>query len=345
MKTTRLYTLFALLMVFAVSCNKPDEPNNGGNNNGQNDSIVDPNNGGGNNGNNDNDVRVTTYTPQDITATTAKCGGDVIVTQGLSLTELGICWSTERNPSANDVHIATVDWETPFVCTLTGLEPETKYYVRAYALRGIDYYYGDEMSFITETNGGGGNSGGGIVNGHSYIDLGLPSGTLWATCNIGAELPENVGDLFAWGETEPKTIYDWSTYKYCRGDRNTLTKYCNKSNYGYNGFTDELVVLQANDDAATENWGFGWRTPSTDEWYELFSVCEWTYTGDGWSFIGPNSNCVFVPDNSAIANGYWSNTISNVHPYDANLWKYLDNHYFLCSRCEGCSIRPVCSTK
>ena len=112
MKTTKLFTMLALLMVFAVSCNKPDEPNNGGNNN-------------------DTDVRVTTYTPQDITATTAKCGGDVIVTQGLSLTELGVCWSNESEPTVNDNKQFTEDWHNPFVCTLNGLEPGTVYHVRA----------------------------------------------------------------------------------------------------------------------------------------------------------------------------------------------------------------------
>jgi hypothetical protein len=116
-----------LMMVFAVGCNKPDEPNNGGNS------------GGGNNGNNDSDVRVTTYTPQDITATTAKCGGDVIVTQGLSLNELGVCLDTEHNPTVEDFHLSTTNWSNPYVHTITNLEPSTNYYIRAFALRGLEY--------------------------------------------------------------------------------------------------------------------------------------------------------------------------------------------------------------
>ena len=108
-----------------------------------------PNNGGGNNGNNDSDVRVTTYTPQDITATTAKCGGDVIATQGLSLTELGVCWGVEQSPTADQKHLSTTVWNEPFVCTITDLEPKTKYYVRSYALRGLVFYYGEEKNFTT----------------------------------------------------------------------------------------------------------------------------------------------------------------------------------------------------
>ena len=75
-------------------------------------------------------------------------------------------------------------------------------------------------------------------DGHDYIDLGLPSGTLWATTNVGANAPEDFGDYFAWGETEPKDVYDWGTYKWCMGNYNTMTKYCTISGYGYNGFND-----------------------------------------------------------------------------------------------------------
>ena len=104
----------------------------------------------------------------------------------------------------------------------------------------------------------------GTLNGHEYVDLGLPSGTLWATCNVGADTPESYGDYFAWGETEPKTTYDWSTYKYCVGEYDRLTKYCSDTTYGYNGFTDNLYVLQLSDDAASVNWGEGWRMVSEE---------------------------------------------------------------------------------
>ena len=143
----------------------------------------------------------------------------------------------------------------------------------------------------------------GSLNGHDYVDLGLPSGTLWATCNVGAETPEGYGDYFAWGETEPKTTYDWSTYKYCAGDYDLLTKYCSDSTYGYNGFTDNLYVLQPSDDAATVIWGEGWRMPSASEGEELLSQCSHqrdTVNGvSGWRIIGTNGNTIFMPAGGA----------------------------------------------
>ncbi len=81
------------------------------------------------------------------------------------------------------------------------------------------------------------------VKEHEYVDLGLPSGTLWATCNVGANSPQEYGYYFAWGETEPKSDYSWSNYKWCKGTDRTMTKYCSESGYGYNGFTDVLVEL------------------------------------------------------------------------------------------------------
>lgn len=104
---------------------------------------------------------------------------------------------------------------------------------------------------------------------HDYVDLGLPSGILWATCNVGAINPEDYGSYFAWGETQTKTTYTCDTYKHANGDYNKLTKYCSKANYGDNGFTDNLTTLQAGDDAATAKWGSGWRTPSKAQWEEL----------------------------------------------------------------------------
>ena len=92
-------------------------------------------------------------------------------------------------------------------------------------------------------NTGGGNTGGGGggTGSHEYVDLGLPSGLLWATCNVGADSPDDYGDYFAWGETETKSDYDWDTYKWCNGSENTLTKYCTKSSYGT---VDNKTVLE-----------------------------------------------------------------------------------------------------
>ena len=141
----------------------------------------------------------------------------------ITLEELGVCWGLQANPTASEEHLSTAQWNEPFTCTLTELNHNTVYHVRAYAKQGSDYYYGADKTFTTEEKP----TGNGTYNGHDYIDLGLPSGTLWAACNVGAETPEGLGSYFAWGETTTKADYDWSTYKYCNGSENTLTKYCN----------------------------------------------------------------------------------------------------------------------
>ena len=86
--------------------------------------------------------------------------------------------------------------------------------------------------------------------GHEYVDLGLPSGTLWATCNVGANSPEEYGDYFAWGETKPKESYRHESYQYDKDRPFTSTKYCADSKFGYNGFTDDLTELLPEDEAS-----------------------------------------------------------------------------------------------
>ena len=131
---------------------------------------------------------------------------------------------------------------------------------------------------------------------HDYVDLGLPSGTLWATCNVGANAPEAYGDYFAWGETTPKLSYDWSTYKYGAA-YDQLTKYCDDSSYGRFGFADQKTTLEASDDVATVNWGAGWRMPTAEQWEELKNKCRSAWTtlngSTGRLFTGPNGNTLF----------------------------------------------------
>ena len=135
-----------------------------------------------------------------------------------------------------------------------------------------------------------------------YVDLGLPTGTLWATCNVGAESPEEYGEYFAWGETEPKGNYNWDSYKFCMGMSNTITKYCTDGSYSLDGFTDGLTELLPEDDAATANWGSDWQTPSIDQWQELYDVnyttAEWIWqNGVRGSKITSNTNgkSIFLP--------------------------------------------------
>lgn len=206
-----------------------------------------------------------------------------------------------------------------------------------------------------DNGGNGGNNGTGL-NGHEYVDLGLPSGTLWATCNVGATTPEGYGDYFAWGETEPKTTYNCRTYKWCTGDCDKFTKYCNNSDFGNNGFTDNLTVLQPGDDAATANWGSGWRTPTREQWQELLDNTTSTWTAcngvkgrlftasNGWIFLpaaGWRGDDVL--GNVGYVGYYWS---SSLLTFPSGAWDLDFNsdrtHVwdFYC-RITGFSVRPV----
>ena len=117
-----------------------------------------------------------------------------------------------------------------------------------------------------------------LANGEA-VDLGLTSGILWATCNLGASMPEEYGNYYAWGETTTKANYTWSTYKYGNSEH-TLTKYCNDSNYGNGGFTDKLTTLEQADDAATAVLGESWAMPTAEEFTELYNQCYWLWTTD-----------------------------------------------------------------
>lgn len=303
--------------------------------------------------NNDPEIKVTTYTPQDITSNTAVCGGDAIITQGMTLSEIGVCWSTASNPTVEGGHRSTTNWSEPFVCTITGLVSGTQYHVRAYALCGLEYYYGEDKCFTTEEDSGGGN---GTYNGHACVDLGLPSGTLWATCNIGAHAPEEYGYFLAWGEMLPKTYYYWNTYQYCNGDQNSLTRYCSQSENGFNGFTDSLSVLLPEDDVVSSFWSGGWCMPTVEQWQELkdhttMSVATLNEV-KGCLVTGGNGNTLFLPaaghytsnGNLGKACFYWSSSLDTEDPTGAMGFGYsnvsvIGHEVRYC----GLSVRAVCS--
>lgn len=195
------------------------------------------------------------------------------------------------------------------------------------------------------------------VGTHEYVDLGLS--VKWATCNVGATTPEEYGYYFAWGEVEPKTTYDWSTYKYGT-NYDQLTKYCNNSSYGKGGFTDNKTVLDPEDDAAAVNWGGAWRMPTKAEQDELHNNCTWTWTTqngvNGYKVTGPNGNSIFLPAAGLMFEGtlsyagsdgnYWSSSLHTDHPsnaygvyFDSD---YLDVDWSSRSRNLVLSVRPVC---
>lgn len=200
------------------------------------------------------------------------------------------------------------------------------------------------------------------LNGHEYVDLALPSGVLWATCNLGASEPEDFGDYIAWGETEPKEIYDWKSYRYGRlfHDRYELTKYCTDSVYGLEGFVDDLTLLEANDDAVAVRWGAGWRMPAIEEWEELFlnTTGAWTVQNGvkGWLFTASNGNTLFLPaagywwgtELDADLGVYWSSSVNQEFPYRAWGFHFNMDSAHLCGssdRNRGQTVRAVCSKK
>ena len=192
---------------------------------------------------------------------------------------------------------------------------------------------------------------------HEYVDLGLPTGTLWATCNVGANVPEEYGDYFAWGETEPKEEYTWETYKWCEGSKNTLTKYCAKSDYGYEGYVDDKKELDPEDDAAYVNWGPSWRMPTYSQLIELFDKCTWTWTTqngvNGRLLTGPNGNTLFMPaagcrhDSILAAEGlvgdYWTRTLGYEYQDGAYMivMSLEDDWWYSYDRYYGFTVRPV----
>ena len=278
-----------------------------------------------------------------ITATSALCGG-IVSECGQNVTARGLCWGTSSSPTVSGSHSYDGTGTGSFTGIMTGLTLGTTYYVRAYATTAAGTVYGNQRSFAT--------------SGHAYVDLGLPSGLLWATCNVGADNPEDYGGHFAWGETQPKDYYDWSTYQHCNGLYHTLTKYCTDSDYGYNGFTDYLTTLLPEDDAATANWGDGWRMPTRAEFQELLDNTTVTWTTqngvNGRLFTASNGNSIFLPAAGYRVNGflnsegsmgrYWSSSLYIDYPnYAWHFYFYSTENYYMNDdiRCEGFSVRPV----
>ena len=180
------------------------------------------------------------------------------------------------------------------------------------------------------------------------IDMGLPSGTQWACCNVGASAPEGYGNYYAWGETSPKSVYKWDTYQY--------------GYYNYDGDYSHLVnigsdIAGTSYDAATANWGSPWRMPSLSQIQELLNNCTSTWTTqngvNGRKFVGPNGGTIFLPAAGSRWDGelydagsygdFWSSTLDESNPDHAYLLDF-DSGYADWSgngRYGGQSVRPV----
>ena len=226
---------------------------------------------------------------------------------------------------------------------------------------------------IEEMKAAGGVSGGGTTGGGTgtekivpkdFVDLGLPSGLLWAKCNIGAATESDSGGYFSWGETAPKTDFGYSKYKFWNGS--TFTKY---------NWSDNLMELQPEDDAAFVNLGPWCHIPTKAEWEELIEKCTWEATKvtmpgttepvvSYWKVTGPNGNHIILPSTGYYWDDgfnfnwsfYYSSTLKEVDTVDALGWDQSGvteelgvsyDHPTIArgSRKAGYVIRAVCSTK
>lgn len=195
------------------------------------------------------------------------------------------------------------------------------------------------------------------ANRHDYVDLGLTSGTLWATMNVGATSVSDYGDYFAWGDVtgydSGKDTFSWSNYKYCNGSYDSMTKYCTSYSYGN---VDNKTELELSDDAARQNWGGSWRMPSVAQFVELYNECTWTWTTQygvsGYRVSSKkNANFVFFPaagyrESSLSGEGwsgyYWSRSlIESNYAYGLNFNSSSVNSSNYGSRCYGRGVRPV----
>ena len=179
----------------------------------------------------------------------------------------------------------------------------------------------------------------GIINGHEYVDMGLPSGIKWATCNVGADKPDDFGNYYAWGERRTKKIFDIDTYSI----------YFKKK--------DNSISGNRSHDVARKKWGATWRIPTMDDFEELDSLCVWTWGmrngTDGYIVTAANGNSIFLPAAGACVKDsvygvreegyYWSATPNAI---DTNLSYFLffNRSYAIIYdyfRVVGLTVRPV----
>ena len=289
-----------------------------------------------------------------ITKSSAVLSGSVTNNDAANkIKERGFCWGKNPNPTISGSHnnngSSSGTGTTGFSYNLTNLTSGTKYYVRTYIVTDLGTLYGNEKSFMTtgeqpeepeETISG-------TENGHNYVDLGLPSGLKWATCNVGANSPEEYGNYYAWGETTTKAEY--------AGD-NCTTFGLSKSELQSQGYIDNNGNLIAQHDAATANWGGDWRMPTYDELEELITNCTWTWITrngvEGYKVTSKtNGNYIFLPAagyrlwsslGNAGSNGYYWSSAPNDDGLAYGLFFGSSNHRMGNSnRRIGLSVRPV----
>ena len=276
----------------------------------------------------------------DLTFNSAIIHSEIIRTGGKEIFRRGVVYGVSTNPTIeNATTIEMYDSGAPFSCFLGGLDKNSVYYARPFAANELGVSYGEEVSFSVDTLWSG-------------CDLGLSVN--WAHINIGATYPEEAGDYFAWGETKPKTEYTWANYKLCNGSSGRITKYSTR--------IDSLEVLEAQDDAASVNWGGKWRMPTNGEIRELLEKCKWQWkeingvAGYMVSSIRHGGQSIFIPvaghkEGSKLIEynrygAYWGNML--IPNTDAGYLRMLPKDYYPtaermnASRCHGMPVRAVC---
>ena len=268
--------------------------------------------------------------------------------------EIGICFSdVNEQPTIADGKIVKGWRLSEYSFSINGLDAGTTYYYRAYVKVNDAVYYGDVKSETTLSK----KPTYTYVNGHEFVDLGLPSGLLWAKTNIGAERPADDGNYYAWGETEPQTSksYSWDSYKHGTSSSD-LTKY---------NSSDGKTTLDSEDDAAYVNWGDSCRMPTKDEFAELRNSanCTWTWTSmstsDGSSIHGykvtsvKNGNFILLPasggryygypDKHGYYGFYWSSTLYSSLSDRACFLCFSSSKHYRSKYCRfrGLTVRPV----
>lgn len=211
-------------------------------------------------------------------------------------------------------------------------------------------------------------------NGHEWIDLGLS--VKWAACNLGADSPEESGDFFAWGETSPKQIFQWSNYKFninsgsvregrirlilknLFGDEKANVTFGKYNSEKAHGVVDKKFELELCDDVARKSWGGTWRTPTKSEWSELFDMCTWTWTTqngkNGYKVTSrATGNSIYLPAagfwvgaslvNAGSGGYYWYNFLTWCDPCCAVNLRFDSKGVYGSSsdRYLGLSVRPV----
>ncbi len=324
--------------------------NNGGNDNGGDDNGGDDNggddNGGDDNGGDDEIVvvlpTVTTVTVSEVTINSAMLSAEVLTDGGADVIERGFYWN-KANASSEANFVKVGENLGAYTYQLTGLQESTEYNVGAYAVNSEGMVKSEMVSFTTLKNEEDDDDDDEETE-YTYVDLGLPSGTLWAEHNVGALFPEGYGDHFAWGEIETKKEY---TSDNC------------------SSYHDDLGNIAGNPmfDAATANWGDDWRMPTLEEMFELTQECTWTWTEvngvAGYQVTSKtNGNYIFLPASGFRVNGdlidhnlygyYWTSTPYEEEGATPTYTKacFLDmcSYQFYCNwslRRNGMTVRPV----